>query len=569
MENTAKNFFQFIDDSFQAHLAKATHGVSPAAMQNEYMAWLSQLALAPGKMMELAAYPVLHAPDVARRYMGEKGPGNGTDPRFNSPKWSSWPYRLYAATFLAMEDWWNESMSHVPGLDDRTERSVNFLTKQMIDAFSPTNFPTTNPEVFDELFRSGGSNFITGFHNWYDDFQRTMKGKPPAGVESYEVGKNLAITPGKVVLRTKMMELMQFTPTTTDVYKEPVLIFPAWIMKYYILDLSAKNSMVRWLVEKGHTVFILSWVNPGSEDSHLGFEDYFRDGAMAAINAVSDIVPDSKIHLAGYCLGGTLAMLTAAAMAGKGDDRLKSLTALAAQGDFTEAGELLLFINASKISFLEKLTNSVGYLDSKQMANTFQALRAYDMIWSKIINEYMLGRREKMIDIMAWNADATRLPAKMFGEYMNKLFLNNDFMEGRFIIDGHPVAPDNIRVPAFAVGTEKDHVVPWRSAHKIHLMVPGDVTFALTNGGHNAGIVSEPGRKNRRYRVLERKAGEPYLNPEAWYEKAELRENESWWLAWEDWLVRHSTPSRVIPPKMGSDKYPPICDAPGTYVYVK
>ena len=571
MTNTKENIFSVIDSQYQANLAKLTAGVSPAAVKAEISAWINQLMISPGKVMELMSYPALHAQEALQRLVDENGPGCGKDLRFNSERWKMWPWRFYAASFLSMEDFYQAATTGVPGLEDRTSRSIAFLTRQLLDAFAPINFPMTNPDVINESIRTSGSNWITGFKNFYDDMLRMQSGAAPAGTENYAPGKNLAVTPGKVVYRTHLMEVIQFSPTTETVYKEPVLILPAWIMKYYILDLSAKNSLVRWLVEQGHTVFIGSWRNPDESDRDVCFDDYYRQGAMAAIDAVSTIVPNTKIHLVGYCLGGTLAMLTASAMAGKGDDRLQSMTAFAAQGDFTEAGELLLFVNESKISFIEQLTKAQGYLDTKQMANTFHALRSYDMIWSKIVSEYMMGRREKMIDLMAWNADATRLPHKMYCEYLEKLFLHNDFVEGRMLLDGKPIAPENIKVPVFAVGTEKDHVVPWRSAHKIHLMVPSSVTFALANSGHNAGIVSEPGHKGRYYRIHERKAGDPYLSPESWLEVAELHKEESWWLAWEKWLVKNSSPDRVKPPSIGTTlaPYQPIADAPGTYVLQK
>ena len=291
--------------------------------------------------------------------------------------------------------------------------------------------------------------------------------------------------------------MIQYEPQTKTVGKEPVLIIPAWIMKYYILDLSPQNSLVNWLVGQGHTVFMVSWKNPGKEDSELGLDDYYRLGAMVALDAVSAVVPDTKIHLTGYCLGGTLAMITAAAMAHKGDDRLKSLTLFAAQGDFTEAGELMLFVSESGVSYLKNMMWGQGYLDTRQMAGAFQMLRSYDLIWSKIVHDYLMGKREDMFDLMAWNADATRMPARMHGEYLEKLFLHNEFAAGRFAVEGELVAPEDIKVPIFAVSTETDHVAPWRSVHKIHLMMNGPVRFILTSGGHNAGIVNEPGHKNR------------------------------------------------------------------------
>ncbi|MCL5272779.1 MAG: alpha/beta fold hydrolase, partial [Gammaproteobacteria bacterium] len=311
-------------------------------------------------------------------------------------------------------------------------------------------------------------------------------------------------------------------------------------------------------------VFIVSWRNPTKEDRNLGLEDYYRLGAMAALDAVSEVRPNTKIHLMGYCLGGTLSMITAAAMAKNHDNRLKSLTLLAAQGDFTEAGELLLFITKSEVSFLKNMMWDQGYLDTKQMAGTFQMLRSYDLIWSKMVQDYMHGTQRGMIALLAWNADATRMPYKMHSEYLEKLFLNNDFAEGRYSVEGKHIVAENIQVPAFVVSTEKDHVAPWKSVYKTHLLINSDITFVLTNGGHNAGIVSEPGHEGRSYHIRERKKDSSYLDPATWLEEAEY-ETGSWWTAWHKWLVQHSSSEQISAPKL--DKMLP--DAPGDYVLQK
>jgi polyhydroxyalkanoate synthase len=564
--------FEIIDTLYQSQQARMTYGMSPAVLQDDLFSWGNHLLSSPGKMLKLAFYPVVNGAKFFKRMMSEAGPGEGKDQRFKSEDWKMLPWRLYAENFLFLEDWCHEATSGIPGLDDKVERAVAFQARQVLDAAAPMNFPATNPDIVKETINTGGMNWVKGFQNALEDMQRKASGKQPVGTEGFEVGKALAATPGKVVLRTRLMELIQYSPRTDVVCKEPVLIIPAWIMKYYILDLSPKNSLVKWLLEQGHTVFMISWKNPDAEDRDMGLDDYFRLGAMAAIDAVSSIVPNTKIHLTGYCLGGTLALITAAAMAGNGDDRLKTLTLLAAQGDFTEAGEITLFLREGQIKYLEKMMWAQGYLDSGQMAGAFKMLRSYELLWSKMVNDYLLGQRSKMIDLMVWNADATRMPYKMHSEYLEKLFLHNDFAEGRLTIEGKPVAPGNIKVPVFAVGTEKDHVVPWPSAYKIHLMVNGSVTFVLTNSGHNAGIVSEPGHRGRYYRIHERKPGDAYLNPAHWLASSELNQSKSWWSAWENWVAGYSSPGRVQPPSiMGTadGSYQPVCDAPGTYVFQK
>jgi polyhydroxyalkanoate synthase len=369
-----------------------------------------------------------------------------------------------------------------------------------------------------------------------------------------------------VVFQNRLIELIQYSPTTEQVYGEPVLIVPAWIMKYYILDLSPQNSLVKYLVERGHTVFMISWKNPTSEDRDLGLDDYRRLGVMAALDAVSAIVPDRKIHAAGYCLGGTMLLIAAAAMARDGDDRLASTTLFAAQADFTEAGELMLFINESQISYLENMMWDRGYLDTIQMAGAFQILRSNDLVWSRYVREYLLGGRQPMNDLMAWNADATRMPYRMHSEYLQRLFLKNDFAEGRFEVEGRPVWITDIRLPSFVVSTMTDHVAPWRSVYKVNLVVPNELTFVLTSGGHNAGIVSEPGHPNRSYQIRTQRADERYVDPDTWQAETPVLQG-SWWPEWEAWLARHST-GRVKPPSTGAPEkgYAVRRDAPGYYV---
>lgn len=376
----------------------------------------------------------------------------------------------------------------------------------------------------------------------------------------------MAVTPGKIVFRNELIELIQYAPATKKVRAEPILFVPAWIMKYYILDLSPQNSLVRWLVSEGFTVFMISWKNPDGDDRDKGLDDYRKLGVMAALDAISSIVPGQHVHSVGYCLGGTLLTLAAAAMARDGDDRLASLTLLAAQTDFTEAGELQIFIDDSEVAFLEDMMWEKGYLDSPQMSGAFQLLRSKDLIWSRTVREYLLGRRPAMFDLMAWNADGTRLPYKMHSEYLRHFYLRNDLAQGRYNADGRPVAVNEIRAPIFAVATLKDHVAPWRSVYKIHLLAETEVTFLLTNGGHNAGVVSEPGHAGRSYQVAVKPASQPYVGPDAWHQEVANWEG-SWWPEWVAWLLERSTGEMPLPSMGAPDKgYPPLEDAPGYYV---
>lgn len=558
------SLFSLLDQAFQANLGKLTAGVSPAALETAYFSWLSQLLQSPGTLLELMMHPLLHSNQFFKNLSTHETPGDGKDVRFHTTNWSMYPWRLWAEQFLQFEDWCLAASNNIPGLPEHVRRAVTFRTRQILDALSPSNFVLTNPDLLSETLRSNGQNLIRGTELAVQDMLEKITGSPPAGAENFIPGKQVAITKGKVVFKNHLIELIQYSPQTTKVYKEPVLIIPAWIMKYYILDLLPENSLVNWLTQQGHTVFIVSWKNPDSKDRDLGMDDYYRLGAMGAIDAVSKVIPNTKIHLMGYCLGGTLAMITAAAMAKNKDKRLQSLTLLAAQGDFTEAGELLIFITQSEVSFLKSMMWDQGYLDTKQMSGTFQMLRSYDLIWSKMVQDYMHGTQRGMIPLLAWNADATRMPYKMHSEYLEKLFLNNDFAEGRYTVEGKHIVAENIHTPAFVVSTEKDHVAPWKSVYKTHLLINSDITFVLTNGGHNAGIVSEPNHPGRTYRIRERKKDSAYIDPETWLLQADNKTG-SWWLAWHDWLVKHSSP-RLVPARKLNAKLP---DAPGEYVLQK
>jgi polyhydroxyalkanoate synthase len=442
---------------------------------------------------------------------------------------------------------------------------------QLLEAASPSNYLGTNPELLETTRAESGQNLVRGFKHWVDDLQRTLNRSAPAGAEHYKVGEHVAVTPGKVVLRNRLIELIQYTPQTPTVYAEPILITPAWIMKYYILDLSPKNSLVRYLVSQGHTVFMISWKNPNEADRDLGMDDYLELGLRAALTAVGAIVPERRIHTVGYCIGGTLLSIGAAALARENDQRIASVTTLAAQTDFSEPGELSLFISPSQLEMLEAVMHKQGVLASEKMAASFMMLRSRDLLWTPAVNKYLRGKLDTPNDLMAWNADGTRMPWRMHSEYLYRLFLHNELALGQFPVAGKPIHLESITLPFFVVGTETDHVAPWRSVYKTRALTrSSDYTFLLTSGGHNAGIVSGPSHPRRRHRLLTWNDPTTVLSPEKWLEAAEMRTN-SWWPTWLEWLQAHSSEPRVAPPALGMAEhgYGVLGDAPGDYVREK
>jgi polyhydroxyalkanoate synthase len=554
-----------------------TAGLSPAALTQAFFDWYVHLVVAPGKRLELAQRAVNAAIDSCtyglRSTLGLDAEPSARalphDVRFRAPSWQNFPFNVYAHNFLAIERWWEAATTNLRGVSQRHDEMAAFTARQILDTVAPSNFLFTNPQALERARAEGGANLLRGCANWIADLTSLWTGAPPRGLEAFKVGKTVAVTPGKVVHRTRLAEVIQYAPVTDRVRPEPVVIVPAWIMKYYILDLSPANSLVRFLTQQGFTVFMVSWKNPDAEDRDVGFDDYRTEGVLPAIKAAVAITKAPKVHTAGYCLGGTLLAITAAAMARDGDDRLASLTFFAAQIDFTEAGELMLFVDESQVTFLEDVMWGRGYLDPAQMAGAFQMLQPSDLIWSRRVHDYLMGEPAPAIDIMAWNADSTRMPYRMHSQYLRSLFLNNDLAEGRFEVEDRPVVLLDIRAPVFAVSTERDHVAPWRSVFKFHVFTDAEITFVLTNGGHNAGILSEPGHPHRHFRIGTRKTGESYLDPDAWFTENTPRRG-SWWPAWSAWLGARSG-AFIESPSLGDDAvgFPPLEDAPGHYVFMK
>jgi polyhydroxyalkanoate synthase len=563
------------DRAFHAMLARLTGGISPVALSLAYADWALHLAAAPQRQLEISQAALRGARQFLEAALHFFSPQHGPwsvikpqpqDRRFPGPEWERPPFNLFAQAFLLNEQWCHETTTGVRGVAPRNEAIVEFSVRQVLDMLAPSNFAVTNPEVLDKAFRSGGENFVFGWQNWLSDWLQLLAAGKPASETNFVVGKTVATSPGKVVFRNELIELVQYYPTTDKVHPEPVLIVPAWIMKYYILDLSPQNSLVKFLTGEGFTVFMISWRNPGPADRDIAFDDYRRLGVQAALAAIGEVVPGRQIHALGYCLGGTLLSIAAAAMAREGDARLKSISLLAAQTDFTEAGELTLFMNESQVSFLEDMMWDRGVLDTTQMAGAFQLLRSNDLIWSKLTRDYLIGEQAPLSDLMAWNADATRLPYRMHSEYLRKLFLNNDLAEGRYLVEGKPIALSDIHVPMFVVGAVRDHVAPWKSVYKINYQVEADVTYLLTSGGHNAGIVAPPGEEGHFYQVGKKAAEAAYIGPDEWLKAAPEVEG-SWWPEWTKWLTGESS-EPCDPPLMGVGRAngQMLPDAPGDYV---
>ncbi|MFM2056378.1 MAG: hypothetical protein RLY71_763 [Pseudomonadota bacterium] len=558
------------DRSVHATVAQLSGGLSPISLSLAWADWVQHLMSQPGQALRLAAQAQAGGAEWLAECLSGHCSGNGAaaDARFAAPEWHEPPWAAWVHAYQQAERWWTDATA-LQGLTRHHSEVVRAFARQYLDTLSPSNLPF-NPEVLKVTRERLGANLIDGLHNALDDW-RTEQGLEPMTTPEhrYLPGQEVAITPGAVVYRNRLVELIQYAPSTDMVQAEPVFIVPSWIMKYYILDLSPHNSMVRWLVSQGHTVFILSWHNPTEADADVGLNDYLQWGIFDSLAAIRRLVPDQPVHACGYCLGGTLLAMAAAALARPQQVTsaaelapLASVSLLATETDFTEPGELGIFIDESQVALLEAMMAERGFLTGRQMAGSFQFLHARDLVWSTRMREYLLGQRTQPSDLMAWNADVTRMPARMHSEYLRRFYLANELAEGRYLVEGRPISLSDIRVPMFAVGTEKDHVSPWPSVYKLHRLTETELTFVLTSGGHNAGIVSEPGHAGRRYAQLRTAATDPWLAPDEWQAAAPSFEG-SWWTAWDAWLKERSHGTIAARP---IDPAAVLEPAPGRYV---
>jgi len=497
--------------------------------------------------------------DVAR--VAEPAEG---DNRFRDGDWQDqFLFDYIKQSYLIAARHMHDAVSSVEGLPEETQKKVNFYTRQYIDALSPSNFALTNPQVLRETLQSGGQNLLNGLNNLLADIERG--GIRMADEKAFKVGVNVATTPGKVVLQNDLMQLIQYAPSTDTVSRRPLLIMPPWINKYYILDLREKNSFVRWAVGEGHTVFVISWVNPDERFAGKSFEDYMFEGPLAALDAIGQATGEKKVNVIGYCLGGTLLGATLAWMAEKGDPRAASATFLGSLLDFSIPGELGVFIDEAQVENLERRMNERGYLEGSEMAATFNLLRANDLVWSFVINNYLLGKDPFPFDLLYWNSDSTRMPAKMHSFYLRNMYLANRLKEpGGIELGGVPIDLRKIAMPAYFVSTVEDHIAPWKSTYKGARILSGPRRFVLGGSGHIAGIVNPPSAKKYGYWTR----SELPETAEEWQAGATLNEG-SWWIDWQAWIAGLNGPDRVPARVPGTGALKALEDAPGSYVSVR
>ena len=503
-------------------------------------------------------------------------PAQENDRRFDDEAWKAWPFKALKEGFKASDSWRRES-ARVDGVAQHHQHVVEFFSRQWLDALSPSNWPLTNPEVLKKSQASMGQSLLQGQKNYLRDLKENYKARSvvdPGSLKpmDFEVGKDVAVTPGKVVFRNHLVELIQYAPTTDKVLPEPLLIVPSCIMKYYILDLSPANSMVRYLVGQGYTVFMISWRNPDTRDRDLGMQDYLQMGVMEAMAAVKSLTGAPHIHAMGYCLGGTFLSIVAAALGLQENaarwgylPELATITLLASLTDFSEPGELGVFIDEDQIQTLRETMARTGYMSGRQMGGAFQFLNSRELIWARQTHRYLLGEDDVGNDMMSWNTDVTRLTERMHSEYLSLFYLDNALASGHYRLGGTGVSLMDIKAPMLVVGTVRDHVSPWRSVYKIHLLTDTHTTFILATGGHNAGIVSEPGHPRRSYQQGSVEPGDGWTDPDEWAANAPSFEG-SWWEAMDVWLKARS--GAPVAPAPLNPAYV-LGDAPGDYIQVR
>ncbi|PIW27933.1 MAG: class I poly(R)-hydroxyalkanoic acid synthase [Rhodospirillales bacterium CG15_BIG_FIL_POST_REV_8_21_14_020_66_15] len=496
------------------------------------------------------------------------------DKRFKDEAWSeNVVFDTLKQSYLLTSNWIREAVHDVEGLDPKTREKVNFYTRQWVNALAPTNFAATNPKVIQRTLDTKGDNLVKGLDHLLEDLERG-EGQLRISMtddKAFKLGENIAVSPGKVVFQNDLMQLIQYAPTTETVFKRPLLIVPPWINKFYILDLQPKNSFIKWAVDQGHTTFVVSWVNPDERLSHKTFADYMLEGPLAAMDAIKDATGEDSVNLIGYCIGGTLTAATLAWMAAQpsssnwGGDRVASATFFTTMTDFKEPGELGVFIDEEQLDLLEQHMAEKGFLEGSHMSQVFNMMRDNDLIWSFVVNNYLLGREPMAFDLLYWNSDSTRMPAMMHGMYLRKMYLENKLVEpGGITLAGTPIDLAKVKTPAYLLSTHDDHIAPWKSTYKATQLYSGPIRFVLSASGHIAGVINPPAANKYCYWT---KTGKPPRDPDKWFAGA-ARNDGSWWPDWQTWVAKKSG-GRVAARRPGDGGLKALEDAPGSYVAVR
>lgn len=557
-----------------------TPDVDPLNVGEAFIEMTRHMMANPQKMMESGlslwqGYMELWQ-STARRLMGAEAepvaePARD-DRRFRDEAWSeNQVFDFIKQSYLLTAKWLESTVHDVEGLDRKTQHKVDFYTRQFVNALSPTNFLMTNPEALRATVESKGENLVNGLNNLLEDLERG-DGKLAirmTDMEAFEIGKNVATAKGKVIYRNDLIELIQFDPLTDKVLQTPLLIVPPWINKFYILDLRPENSFIRWATAQGHTVFVISWVNPDAKLARKTYDDYMLEGPLAAMDAIEQATGERAINIIGYCLGGTLTAATLAWMTlQKGEkwkDRVTSATFFTTMVDFAEAGDLSVFVDETQLANMEAKMNERGYLEGSEMATTFNMLRANDLIWSFVVNNYLLGKDPFPFDLLFWNSDSTRMPAAMHAFYLRNMYLENKLATpGGITLAGTPIDLTRVDVPAYMISTREDHIAPWKATYAATQMYKGPIRFVLSASGHIAGVINPPSANKYCYWT---NAQTP-KDPDAWFDKAKQHEG-SWWPDWDAWVKKQSGKKTVPARVPGDGKLAALDDAPGTYVKVR
>lgn len=562
---------QFCLKAFSSQAGQSAEAPKPNAFQNATAMWAMNLMNNPAAVMQanmdFANDQLKLWQNMGAQMMGmpniEIADPTVRDKRFRAPVWKETATNEgMMQAYLNFSKYWLSLAKIQEGLPDHEAKQAEFFLNNLVDALAPNNYAQSNPEVWQAIIETNGANLVSGMENLLQDFQNGELKIRMTDTQAFELGKDIATTPGKVVYRTKMFELLQYTPSTKKVRQRPLLIVPPWINKFYILDLREKNSYIRWAVEQGHTVFVMSWVNPDASMKNTGFDDYVLNGTLEAMDVIEKITGERELNMAAYCIGGTLTATTLAYLAAKEDDRVQSATFFTTLLDFCDVGEISVFIDEPQVEAIEAVMDeNGGYLDGKNMGAVFNMLRANDLIWSFFINLYLLGKDPMAFDLLYWNSDSTRMPAAMHSFYLRNMYLNNKLREPNGVsVGGVGIDLSQVKTPVYFISTVDDHIAPWKTTYEGTKLFGGDVRFVLGESGHIAGIINPASVDKYGHWTNDTLAD----TPEAWVEGAE-KSDKSWWHDWDKWVSQFAG-DQVAARKEGGKGFEVLGDAPGTYV---